>query len=566
MKYFLSLLTALILGFSPLVATAETIRVERGDTLSAIAQKFNTTVSDLMELNDITNPDLIYAGTELQTERLFGAAIPTVVAVYTDSLASRISSSATSFTLTRGTDKQSRSLSGFYGFVLDEGTASEEFMTANCVATACTIVARGLDVVDGETAVTALQFEHRRGATAKITNFPQLALLSRILNGQESASSTFMIGDGNTVSSTNKYFKIDNGTATLPFLRYNETLAKWQFSDDGVSTVTFATSSASGLSASSSRSIFFTDSKVGVNASSSRGLLQDTVAGTYFGYLYLNASTTQGLKFGTGGDLQLNQAADLTLTGNVTSSGSLRVGNPITPNDAVPLTYLNAASQFFMATGTAEGAITAGRAVYVSSTGQFLQTDTTAVSSTFRYMGIAITGATAGQTFNYTRPGGMNCNQSGMKTSSEYFLNGSAGQISLTPATNFVRLGRALSATCLQLDSPRYKISGTATISSSGATSYSTAFNPRTITFQARDANTSSMGTQDNICTYYVQYSGVPYFQTSIDASAVFCMRTTANSQSRTGALTQKADYGFTLNTTDGSSPQTVTLYWTATN
>lgn len=37
-------------------------KIQKGDTLSEIAQKFNTTVSHLAEINNIKNPNLIYAG------------------------------------------------------------------------------------------------------------------------------------------------------------------------------------------------------------------------------------------------------------------------------------------------------------------------------------------------------------------------------------------------------------------------------------------------------------------------------------------------------------------------
>ena len=37
-------------------------KVQRGDTLSTIAQRFNTTVSHLAEINNISNPNLIYTG------------------------------------------------------------------------------------------------------------------------------------------------------------------------------------------------------------------------------------------------------------------------------------------------------------------------------------------------------------------------------------------------------------------------------------------------------------------------------------------------------------------------
>lgn len=319
--------------------------VSPGDTLSAIARQYNTTVSALAERNGIKNPDLIYVGQKLETDDALGAAIPIVVATYQDSLASRISSSATSFTLVRGTDKQSRNLNGFYGFVADEGTTSEEFITANCVATACTIVSRGIDVVDGETSVTALKFEHRRGASIKITNFPQLAILSRILNGQESASSTFMFGGGTTAD--NKTLIADNGVTNKPFLRYNETSGRWQFSDDGLNTTNFATSSAAGLSASSTKGIFITDSFIGVNASSTFGLAFDAD-----GKLIVSASSTGGIGFSSGGALQVDGSDNFTFSGNnvfsgnVTSTGSLRAQTPTNASDVAIKSYVDGKSPF----------------------------------------------------------------------------------------------------------------------------------------------------------------------------------------------------------------------------
>jgi len=116
----------------------------------------------------------------------FGATIPTVVALFETSLASSVSSTATSMTLVSGTDKAGTALSGTYGFIIDEGSASEEFVLCTVSTTALTSCTRGISVTDGKTAVTALQKTHRRGASIKVTNYPQLAILSRILNGQES--------------------------------------------------------------------------------------------------------------------------------------------------------------------------------------------------------------------------------------------------------------------------------------------------------------------------------------------------------------------------------------------
>ncbi|WNZ62181.1 LysM peptidoglycan-binding domain-containing protein [Myxococcus sp. MxC21-1] len=47
--------------------------VRRGDSLSALAQRFNTTVSSLAKSNGISNPDLIYAGQKLRIPDGFDA-------------------------------------------------------------------------------------------------------------------------------------------------------------------------------------------------------------------------------------------------------------------------------------------------------------------------------------------------------------------------------------------------------------------------------------------------------------------------------------------------------------
>lgn len=46
--------------------TQKTYTVKKGDNLTAIAKKFQTTVKKLVELNKIKNPDLIYAGQKLK--------------------------------------------------------------------------------------------------------------------------------------------------------------------------------------------------------------------------------------------------------------------------------------------------------------------------------------------------------------------------------------------------------------------------------------------------------------------------------------------------------------------
>lgn len=52
-------------GSKPVAGETTTITIKWGDTLSALARRYNTTVSKLVELNNIANPNLIYAGESL---------------------------------------------------------------------------------------------------------------------------------------------------------------------------------------------------------------------------------------------------------------------------------------------------------------------------------------------------------------------------------------------------------------------------------------------------------------------------------------------------------------------
>lgn len=110
--------------------------------------------------------------------------IETPVALFSTTLANSITSSATTMTLTSATTKNGTALaSSTYSFIIDEGTASEEFVKADCTSTVCTNMDRGLSVTTGTTTVAILQKSHRRGASVKITDAPILLNLTRIVNG-----------------------------------------------------------------------------------------------------------------------------------------------------------------------------------------------------------------------------------------------------------------------------------------------------------------------------------------------------------------------------------------------
>ena len=58
-------LTGTIAGATA-VANADTVTVKAGDTVSELAQKYNTTVQTIQQLNNLNNPNLIFVGQQLK--------------------------------------------------------------------------------------------------------------------------------------------------------------------------------------------------------------------------------------------------------------------------------------------------------------------------------------------------------------------------------------------------------------------------------------------------------------------------------------------------------------------
>lgn len=128
-----------------------------------------------------------FAGYDIPKQNV-GASntIVTPVALFETSLASSITSSATSMTLVSATTKDGTALaSSTYGFIIDEGTVSQEFVRADCTGTTCTNMERGLSVLTGTSTIASLQKAHRRGATVKITDAPLILTLANALNGSQ---------------------------------------------------------------------------------------------------------------------------------------------------------------------------------------------------------------------------------------------------------------------------------------------------------------------------------------------------------------------------------------------
>lgn len=132
--------------------------------------------------------------------------IETPVALFSTSLVSKISTTATSMQLVSGLTYDGVNLaSSTYSFIIDEGTAAQEFVKADCTAAVCTNMQRGLSAITGTTTIPALEQIHLRGASVKITDAAILLNLTRILQGIGMFPSSLFYSSNLTVaSSTNQ--------------------------------------------------------------------------------------------------------------------------------------------------------------------------------------------------------------------------------------------------------------------------------------------------------------------------------------------------------------------------
>lgn len=134
-----------------------------------------------------------------QPQRL-GAALPSATAVFETSLASPITSSATSMTLSANAVRGGGSISGYNCFTIDEGSAQAETTCGTVSGTSVTSLSRGISQATGTTTVSALQFSHRRGANVKITDFPLVQILKAQNNGEDTFENTLKYASGITTA------------------------------------------------------------------------------------------------------------------------------------------------------------------------------------------------------------------------------------------------------------------------------------------------------------------------------------------------------------------------------
>lgn len=115
----------------------------------------------------------------------FGASLPQAPAVFETSLLSAITQSATTMILNANSVRGGSSLSGFNCFTIDEGSAQREDVCGTVSGTTVSSMTRGIDPISGTTTNATLQFQHRRGAQVKITDFPVIQIMRNQLAGAD---------------------------------------------------------------------------------------------------------------------------------------------------------------------------------------------------------------------------------------------------------------------------------------------------------------------------------------------------------------------------------------------
>lgn len=109
-----------------------------------------------------------------------------IAADFEDSLASKITKTATSLRLQSGIlDEDDNPITGLVGLTLDEGGKKEYVVGTTVDGINITGLLRGLSKHDGATEIAANQQEHKRGSLVKITNYPALSRITAALRGDQ---------------------------------------------------------------------------------------------------------------------------------------------------------------------------------------------------------------------------------------------------------------------------------------------------------------------------------------------------------------------------------------------
>jgi len=556
-KILLAIFAAMItLGITQVVF-ASTYTVKQGDTLTSISREFGTTVQQLVDDNNIFNPNLIFADQKLQvSDEQFGAASGyTPTTGYSSNLTTYISGTATTIPVASTKDINgqqitlaniSSSSTVYAYFTIEPNTSRQESVACSGVtAVSWTSCIRGLPAQGGSmTASTTLAYPHNASSKIIMTNIGQFYNNFLSVDGGTQTvygTKTFtqndlLFGDNTTSSGKRVIFRV--GNTNNPYLKFvgpsgSNTTSTLYYSLDGISD----------LQINASGTTYGVQSGGGINLTN--------------GLLSVNTSTA----FTWTGAWTLNNQVTVTA-----GAGALYVPTPTDAANPVPLNYLNLQTYLATATGTAGMAVTTGTALYASPTSSLLLTNTSVNTSTFHFVGIAQETVASGATLKYTRPGGTICNQSGLTPGGTVFLNGTAGQISNTPATKIARIGIALSANCVQLMSPKYTLMGSRAITGTGTNVESTGFYPTKITLMAAPDGPGTSGGSIGNDVGFIRIAllgASTYAITEVASTPAYrCYDANVAATECYGSVSSRNESGFVV--TVGTSAVNHTYLWTA--
>lgn len=382
------------------------------------------------------------------TTPTLGAAVPVTPALFETSLASPITSTATTMTLSDGTLSDGTSLSGYMCFTIDSGNPNVEYVCGTASGTSVTSLTRGVSPLTGTTTVSSLEYSHRRGADVKITDYPTIGILANIIRGVDTIPSllnyanTVLIGPSSASTTVATKYYVDNvAIAGAP---------------DANTTTKGIVQFATGLQAASSTATGSTGALLALG----NGIATDTPS------VPRRVSGSHVIMSTIGG--YLNQAW-LDLTANFSPSGTWAFSGPTTYS-ATSTASANTIGFNEMQTLTASTTIAKGNAVFIAtSTGAVLVSDNTAhATSTLYFSGFAKTAATNGNSV-VVQTGGIVSGLSGLTTGATYYV-GSAGALTTSITNNAVQVGTALSSTTLLIQKSEQNYVGSVSLSGTGST------------------------------------------------------------------------------------------------
>lgn len=145
-------------------------------------------IAPIILIGGLFSPNVPVSNTPIDTNPpSVGATLPQATGVFETSLATPITSTATSMTLASNAIRGGGAVSGYTCFTVDEGSAQAEVICGTVSSTTVSSLTRGISYSDGVTSVSGNKFAHRRGANVKITDFP----IVQILKAQNNGDATF---------------------------------------------------------------------------------------------------------------------------------------------------------------------------------------------------------------------------------------------------------------------------------------------------------------------------------------------------------------------------------------